>query len=140
MGILAGVLGTVQIGLIAAQPIPQFAKGTRNAPDGVISVAERGQELIQTRSGKVLMATRPTILSGMKGARIYSNPETEALLKMRNIGYDSKDLRDTLERNNDKLIRTIRDKREVYITPPKGSRITERQGDYFRTYLNKKLG
>jgi hypothetical protein len=137
---LNAVLGAVQIGIISAQPIPQFAKGTESAPDGVISVAEKGQELIKTRSGRVLMATRPTLLSGMKGAQIYSNADTEALLKYRNIGYDSQDLKKTLESNNDKLIKTIRDKREIYITPPQGSKITARQGDYFRNYWTRKLG
>jgi hypothetical protein len=140
MGILAGVLGTLQIGLIASQPIPQFWKGTDSAPDGVISVAERGEELIKTRSGKTLLATKPTLLSGMKGATIYSNQDTETLLKYRNAGYDSRELRDTLERNNDKLIKTIRDKKEIHLTPPPGTRITSRQGAYFTNYWTRKLG
>jgi len=140
MGILAGVLGTLQIGLIASQPIPQFWKGTESAPDGLISVAESGEELIKTRSGKTLLATKPTLLSGMEGARIYSNPETEALLKYRNVGYDSSELRQTLRDNNKELIKTIRDKREIYITPPQGSRIQARQGDYFTNYWTRKLG
>lgn len=137
---LNAALGAIQIGVIASQPIPQFYKGTKSAPDGLISVGEKGQEMIQTRSGKVLMATRPTLLSGMKGARIYSNPETEKILAARNAGYDSPELRRTLKENNDKLIRTIQNKREIIITPAKGSRITERQGNYYKNYITRKLG
>lgn len=137
---LNAVLGAVQVGIIASQPIPQFFKGTESAPDGVISVAEKGQELIKTRSGKVLLATQPTLLSGMKGAQIYSNPETELLLKHRNVGYDSPELRRTLEKNNRDLIRTIENKREIHITPPKGSRISERTGNYYKNYWTRKLG
>ena len=140
MGILAGVLGTVQIGLIASQPIPQFFKGTKSAPDGVISVAEKGEELIKTRSGKLLMATRPTLLSGMKGAQIYTNKETEQIMKLKNVGYDSKELQRTLRENNQDLIRTIKNKKEITITPAMGSRVTEREGTYFKTYFNRKLG
>jgi len=137
---LNAVLGAVQIGVIAAQPIPQFWKGTDSAPDGLISVAEKGQEMIKTRSGKTLLATKPTLLSGMEGARIYSNQDTETLLKYRNAGYDSRELRDTLERNNEKLIKTIRDKREIHITPPRGSRITAREGNFFTNYWTRKIG
>lgn len=137
---LNAVLGAIQIGVIASQPIPQFFKGTKSAPDGLISVAEKGQEMIKTRSGKILMATRPTLLSGMKGATIYSNKETEEILKMRNVGYDSPELRRTLEKNNQDLIRTIKNKKEIYITPAKNTRVTERDGAYFKTYFNRKLG
>jgi hypothetical protein len=139
MGILAGVLGTLQIGLIAAQPIPQFFKGTDSAPDGLISVGEKGQELIQTRSGKTLLARNRTLLSGMKGATIYSNQETEAILKAGRGGYDSRELRETLTENNRQLIKTIKDKREIHIQAPKGSRITERKGEYYTNYWSRKL-
>lgn len=137
---LNAVLGAVQIGVIASQPIPQFYKGTDSAPDGVISVAEKGQELIKTRSGKTLLARNRTLLSGMKGATIYSNQETEAILKAGRGGYDSKELRETLTENNRQLIKTIRDKREIHLTPPPGTRITSRQGGYFTNYWTRKLG
>jgi hypothetical protein len=133
---LNAVLGAVQIGLIASQPIPQFFKGTQSAPDGLISVGEKGKEMIQTKSGKVLMANRPTVLSGMKGARIYTNEETEAILKSGRAGYDSGDLKKTLERNNDKLIKTIQDKREVYMNFSTRE-VSERSGGSWTHYKNR---
>lgn len=136
MAALTAVLAGVQLATIVATPIPKFSRGTKYAPDGLISVAENGKELIKTRSGQLLMASEPALLTGMKGATIYSNAETDALLKMRNVGYDSRDLKRTLETNNEKLIRTIQNKKEIHITPPRGSRITEREGAYFKRYLN----
>ena len=32
---IVGVIGAAQVALIASQPIPQFYKGTQNAPDGI---------------------------------------------------------------------------------------------------------
>lgn len=133
-------LGAIQVGVIASQPIPQFFKGTESAPDGLISVGEKGRELIQTKSGKLLMANKRTVLSGMKGAQIYSNKETEEILKLRNVGYDSGEIRKTLKENNQELIRTIKNKKEIHITPAQNSRITERQGEYYKTYFKRKLG
>lgn len=49
--ILFGVLGAAEIGTIAAQPIPQFAKGTKEAPAGLKWVGEEGPELIYDDGG-----------------------------------------------------------------------------------------
>ena len=49
--ILFGVLGAAEIATIAAQPIPQFAKGTKNAPAGFKWVGEEGPELIYDGGG-----------------------------------------------------------------------------------------
>lgn len=46
--------GALQAALVAARPIPQFEKGTMNAPEGVALVAEKGQEAIRSkRDGSV---------------------------------------------------------------------------------------
>jgi hypothetical protein len=86
--------------------IPKFFKGTDSAPDGLISVGERGRELIETKSGKRFMANNPTITSGLAGAKIYTNKETERI--MRGSGYDSIDLREVVESNREitKAIKT----------------------------------
>lgn len=49
--ILFGVLGAAEIGTIASQPIPQFAKGTKEAPAGLKWVGEEGPELIYDQGG-----------------------------------------------------------------------------------------
>ena len=51
LSLLAGVIGAAQIGAIASQPIPQFAKGTKNAPAGFKWVGENGAELVYDNGG-----------------------------------------------------------------------------------------
>jgi len=134
--VLAGAIGAVQLAAVAAQPIPKFFKGTESAPDGLISVGEKGRELIETKSGQRFMANSPTITSGLKGAKIYTNKETEQI--MRGAGYDSIDLRGVVESNN-RIEKAIKN-----IPQPKYNKdnrtITERKGKYFKTYLNVKMG
>jgi len=75
-------LGAIQAGLVMAQPLPKFAKGTDNAPSKGL-FGEAGRELMFLKSGEVMMADRPTYFSGskFKGAQIISNPETESMIK-----------------------------------------------------------
>ncbi len=54
-GVIAGLLGAAQIAAIAAQPIPQFAKGTKNAPAGMKWVGEEGPELINDGGGYAII-------------------------------------------------------------------------------------
>jgi len=76
-------LGAIQAGLVMAQPLPKFAKGTDNAPSRGL-FGEAGRELMFLRSGEVMMADKATYFSGskFKGAQIISNPETESMIKM----------------------------------------------------------
>lgn len=135
---LATALGAIQIATIQSQPIPEFYKGTTSAPSGLISVGERGRELIQTRQGKLLMANQPTLTSGLGGARIFTNRETEMLMGASAMGYDSGEIKNTLIDNNRQLIDTIKNKKEIHIGRG-GKRITEREGNYYKTYLNRKI-
>lgn len=136
--IIAAVLGAIQTAVVLATPIPQFYAGTENAPKGVISFAERGQEMVQTKSGQMFLATQPTIASGLEGAKIYTNKETERILSSKNTGYDSPDLRELIN-GNKQIVKAI--KNIPRVTRDKDNRsITEREGNYFKTYLNTKVG
>lgn len=53
LSILAGVIGAAQIAMVSAQQIPQFWKGTDNAPEGWAWTQEKGAEVITDRSGNV---------------------------------------------------------------------------------------
>lgn len=138
LGLLMGLLGAVQIAAIAAQPIPKFYKGTESAPKGLLEVGEKGRELIETKSGKMFMANQPTITSGLQGAKIYSNPETERMIAGGKVGYDSIDLREVVQSNN-RIEKAIRNKREFYYRADKRT-ITERKGKYYKTWMNANLG
>lgn len=54
LGMIAATTG-LQIAKIASQPVPQFAKGTRNAPPGFKWVGEQGPELINTPGGHAII-------------------------------------------------------------------------------------
>lgn len=58
---LASALGAISIGIIAAQPVPQFAKGTAKAPAGMKWVGEQGPELINDRGGYAIMTNKDSM-------------------------------------------------------------------------------
>ena len=59
--IAAGVLGALQLAMVASQPIPQFAKGTKNAPSGFKWVGEEGPELIHDGGGYPIITHRESM-------------------------------------------------------------------------------
>ena len=137
MPFLAWVLamGAAQEAVVLSQPIPKFYAGTDSAPGGAISVAERGGELVSTRSGEALYFDKPTITSGLEGAKIYTNEETKEIFSK--AGKD-----DSFSLAMDKHTRTvvdaIKNKKEFHWNA-RTSTITEREGNYFKEYRNKKL-
>jgi hypothetical protein len=135
--VLAGLFGALQIAAIAAQPIPKFFKGTESAPGGLISVGEKGRELIETKTGSLLMANKPTITSGLQGAKIYTNEQTERIINHRKTGYDSPDLRGVIESNN-RIEKAIRNQKHISIDRHNRT-ITERKDNYAKTYMNAKI-
>lgn len=57
----AGVVGAAQLAIIASTPLPQFAKGTKNAPEGFKWVGEEGPELIYDRGGYPIITHRESM-------------------------------------------------------------------------------
>jgi len=81
--IILAAMGAVQAALVAARPIPKYAKGTKSAErEGIFG--EAGRELLFPVGGGAIMADKATYFEGdkFKGAKIYSNPETERLMSM----------------------------------------------------------
>jgi hypothetical protein len=76
--VATGILGAIQLAIVASKPIPKFATGTDSAPDTFIA-GEKGREIIQHK-GKLSLADRATLFTGMAGARVFSNPATEEIL------------------------------------------------------------
>lgn len=50
---LVATLGGIQIALVNSQEVPQFYKGTDNAPEGIAWTQEKGREIITDKSGKI---------------------------------------------------------------------------------------
>lgn len=73
---LAGFIAAAQLGLIASQPVPEFAEGTKGKPfkGGKAMVGERGVEKVVTESGKVYF-TPPTatLVDLPKGSQVIPN-------------------------------------------------------------------
>ena len=78
--VAAGALGAVQAGIVLAQPIPAFDKGTESAPNTPFLVGEKGAEFV-TKNGKTQLVTEPTVMHGMGGAKITSRIETQKILQ-----------------------------------------------------------
>lgn len=139
---LNAALGAVQIALIASQPIPQYAKGTRSARKGLAMVGERGRELILGPDGSVALtpSTASLVNLGRGGHRIIPNAETELLLRAAKGADDehSRRMMNQIHDDNLRLIETVKNKKELHISAD-GRRITERQGSYYKNYLNKKI-
>jgi ABC-type multidrug transport system fused ATPase/permease subunit len=76
--IATGILGAIQLALVASKPIPKFATGTMNSPSTFIA-GEAGRELV-TRNGRGMVVEGATLFSGMEGSRVLSNKDTEEIL------------------------------------------------------------
>jgi hypothetical protein len=74
--VLAGFIATAQLGIIAAQPVPEFAEGTKGKPfkGGKAIVGERGVEKVVTESGKVYFTpASATLVDLPKGSQVIPN-------------------------------------------------------------------
>jgi hypothetical protein len=139
LAIAAGVMGGLQAAAILSEPLPQmptFAKGTKNAPRTFIA-GEAGRELLNLRTGEMLMATGPTVFSGekFKGAHIMSNPETERYMSATShSGFSRSDQNLTNEIRQ--LNKTIKDK-PVFIFDQNQRVVGIRTGSRTAKYINR---
>lgn len=67
-------MGAAQIAIIAAQPVPKYAKGTKDHPGGLAIVGDGGrQEVIETDNGAYITPSVPTLVDIPKRARVIPN-------------------------------------------------------------------
>ena len=60
---LVGAMGAAQVAIIAAQPIPKYAKGTKDHPGGLAIVGDGGKkEGIVTNNGLFITPDKPTLV------------------------------------------------------------------------------
>jgi hypothetical protein len=82
LSIAAGVTGGIQLAAALATPIPQFAKGTDNAPEGYAIVGEKGTELVTEPSGKQwLTPAKDTLTYLKKGSKVTTNEDLMDMVK-----------------------------------------------------------
>lgn len=61
LAVAAGVASAAQLTALLATPIPQFAKGTTDAPEGMAMVGEKGTEMIFLPQHSRVLSHEPTI-------------------------------------------------------------------------------
>lgn len=80
-------MGAAQAALVMAKPLPEYAVGTKNAPETMALVGEKGAELRESR-GKYYYYDKPTVTQLRSGDVVYTAKETEELLnKSANQSY-----------------------------------------------------
>ena len=83
LSIAIGVIEAVQAGIVASQQIPQFWKGTENAPEGYAWTQERGAEIITDKKGniKTLGSKKGAELTYLeKGDKVFTAEKTKGYL------------------------------------------------------------
>lgn len=74
LAIAIGILGAAEIAVIAATPIPEFAKGTKSSPEGWAMVGEKGKERTYLEKGtKVIPADKSKKYAAAVDAMIDNN-------------------------------------------------------------------
>ena len=97
--------GAIQAALVAAQPIPEYAKGTLSTPERFIA-GEAGSELME-KNGMSYLVSEPTYFDDkkFKGFRIRPADETKQILSQTghsgfggvNVSVDNKRVVDSIE-------------------------------------------
>ncbi len=72
--------GVIQAALIASKPIPQFRKGTKNAPKGPALINEEGFELIEKNGRMRVVGGRNRIVNLEGGEKIHTHAESKRML------------------------------------------------------------
>jgi hypothetical protein len=113
-GIAIGALGAVQAGIVASQQVPQFWKGTDNAPEGWALTQERGREIITDSKGNIKS------LGNDKGAQYtYLNKGDKVLNNDKTMDYlmFNKDLNSMLTSNDIAMPKVNIETPKIDLTP-----------------------
>ncbi|RLA04532.1 MAG: hypothetical protein DRQ45_00590 [Gammaproteobacteria bacterium] len=86
---LVAAAGAAQIAMIAATPIPQYAKGRLGGREELAIVGDGGvQEVIQGKNGAYLTPNKPTLALLKKGDSVYKDKDSYRNEVMRSIVGD----------------------------------------------------
>jgi len=160
LSIAIGLIGAAQLAMTASQPIPKFAIGTQNAPEGLAWTDERGAELHTDKNGKIkdLGSNKGARLKKLsKGDKIYTASQTKKILDLYSFNkeYDNIMLTngiapapqvgqtinlEPLNARLDKLTSVVANKSEVTImNNESGTRYYERVNGQRRELVNSVL-
>ena len=95
--ILAG-LAAIQLGIVAARPVPKFATGKKGSYSGLGIVGDAGAELIESADGRMHVATKPTMVYLGAKDKVYTAGETKQMMPFVNKqAILSSDKRDAID-------------------------------------------
>ncbi|MGF7219096.1 hypothetical protein GGR92_005276 [Spirosoma lacussanchae] len=83
LAILVGAIGALQIAAVLAKPLPEFWKGTSDAPEGPAWVGERGYELIESKKGgktSYRLAAEKQITYLNRHDKVYNHQQSKHIL------------------------------------------------------------
>lgn len=73
--------GALAAATVIAQPIPQFWRGTENAPGGLAWVGEKGNEIVENKGQRYLTPPSATLVDLPKGAKVMDAIQTDQILR-----------------------------------------------------------
>ncbi len=91
LALLVGAIGAAQLAMTASQPIPQFYKGTQNAPEGLAWTDEKGAELHTDSKGNIkdYGSSKGARLKKLeKGDKIYTASQTKKMMDLYGFNQD----------------------------------------------------
>ncbi len=131
--------GAIQAAIVAAKPIPKYAKGTRSSTGGLAIVGEQGQELIVSPSGQMRLSGDGAELTALeRKSTIYNAGETAAILRAAS-GLKQKGNDNLAERRHKELISAIQNKETIILKTGVGNSIEKRQGNHYKTYFQRRI-
>jgi hypothetical protein len=150
---IVGAIGAAQLARAIATPLPKFAQGTDDAPGGHAIVGDGGKkELVVTPDGKLIETpATPTVMNIPKHSIVFPDArkilESGIAMSTRNpvpkfVDYGSyyKEMTATLGSKIDRLNNTIKNKKELHITPKRnGWEVISKSGNNRSEYLNNNL-
>ena len=104
LSVAIGIIGAAQISMIASKPIPQFWRGTENAPEGWALTQEKGAEVITDKYGKVKSygnnkGAQMTYLN--RGDKVYNAQKSEAYINKELAKNGIMPMRQSIINNNE---------------------------------------
>lgn len=131
--------GAIQAAIVAAKPIPKYAKGTKSSTGGLAIVGEQGRELIISPSGQMRLSGDGAELTALeRKSTIYNAGETAAILRAAS-GMKQKNNDNLAERRHKELISAIQNKETIILKTGVGNSIEKRQGNHYKTYFQRRI-
>jgi len=145
---LAAATGAGQAAIVASKPIPKFAKGTQNAPEGFAIVGERGSEMVIDNGRAYMTPSTDTLTYLSKGSKVIPHDEVmqmaeamgnPAIPKMTDKGFGY-DITEIMNNVSGRIVSAIKNKQETHINITEaGMRKITRSANGWTEYINKNI-